>query len=411
MENLLIEEIKNKDCIISDSEIEYNNKKLFLEIKFNKIIKNPSISKKIVELIKNKINNIKFDYILSYNMNCIPIASVLASLLDKSMIFINPEDNSIYEDFEENETVLVIKDIIYSKIDLINNINTITEKNIPICHFLSVFDYEIFEENPFTKLNNDNINLKTDYDNLLPISSFISIPILNKIDDSLEKDEFMEKVNGIIEKKKTSIFYRSYNFTKSGLINEMQRFGNYILGFYFQVEGIEDFDINFLQRIKVLSVKLNFLLIVDKKFNDQYESVFHQYNNSLYRYSEWVDAVSVTLNKNAIKALNDSNAKLLLLQANNESQNLSYDDSNVIFSLVENKKKWLNILNFNLIEDDLIEDFLLEKIKNDYNILLLDAYKMNTLLPSQLEDMIIKLREIFWKCQIKIELEHLSSSK
>lgn len=399
----LIEELKDKECLIPNEELKYEDNNLYLEIKFNKIIKNPQICKKIVNLLKNKINNINFDFILSFNMNCVSFASILSSIFDKPMLLLNSDD-TIMGEYDENDKIVVIKDMIFSKIELTKNVNSLNQKGFRVSHFISIFDYELFEENPDVFLENNYFSTDSDYETLLPISSFLSIPILNKI-KKINHSHFLQKINNIIERKKTKIIYKTNSFNKNQIITEMQRIGHYIVGFILQVEGIPDFDINFLQRIKVLSEKMNFVLIVDKKFNDCYESTHNQYINSLYRYSEWTDMITSFPNISSIQALNDCSAQIFLLS--NGNTKINFDESylkNIPFSYIKHEK-CLNAEYFKLVEEDRLEEYMIEIIKNDINLLVLDANIFSSFLPSQFEKIILKLRDIFWKCQIKVELD------
>ena len=73
--NKVIEDIKNRDCISLKDDIEYNSEKIYLQLNFNKIIRNPALCKEIVNLITDKIQNI----------DC--------SKIDNFIVKIEPDDN------------------------------------------------------------------------------------------------------------------------------------------------------------------------------------------------------------------------------------------------------------------------------------------------------------------------------
>ena len=414
MENCLIEEIKEKGCIVPNDELTYENNKLYLEIKFNNIIKNPYICKKIVDVIKTKICNLNFDYILSFNMNCVPFASVLSSVLNKPMLIMN-NDHSIMGDYNEDDKILVLKDIVFSYSDLVRSVNIIDEKKILISHFISIFNYEFTNSIDFIQLDNTSFSFEKDYEPILIVSNFINLPVLNKIKDNIKPTDLTRKIINIIEKKKTCIIYKSHLFDKTDILDEINKYGNHILGFYFQAEGIADFDTSFIDELKEISKKMDFILIVDKKFDDHYNAVFNQYSNSLYNYPKWIDVISTFGNKNSIDALNRCNANILLLRSNKHNLNHCIEDncSNTNYDCLQlsyiKYNNVLNLYNFEMIEDNVLEEYIIDKIKNDYNLTVVDSLKFDNIQEEHFYNFILKLKDLMWKCQIKISVEDIKN--
>lgn len=417
--NKVIEDIKNRDCISLKDDIEYNSEKIYLQLNFNKIIRNPALCKEIVNLITDKIQNIDFDAILSYNMISAPFVTMLSSHLNKSILIM--DSNSIIGDIENDDKILVIKDINYSKIDLINTVNNLTDtinklpkNNISLVHCISIIDYDINESNNIITLNNKSFIIESDYESIFSVSNFISFintPILNKIDKLTSKSNTLQNIKNIIENKKTILVYKSNEFTKSNIMSEMQRFGHYILAFYFQAEGIRNFDEQFLRKIKNLSEKMSFILICDKRFDNSYSSVTRQYMNSLYRYSEWADIISCIYNKNSIKAIHECSGNILLLNNKAKENNIEHLKEymeNILISFIPNEKT-LNIKLFDFIEERFIEKTILEEIRNDTNLILVDPSKFHNLSSESIQAFIIQLKDLSWKCQMEIGLEKKKS--
>jgi uridine monophosphate synthetase len=107
------------------------------------------------------------------------------------------------------------------------------------------------------------------------------------------KSEISSSLFNVMIVKKTNLCLAA-DFTKSDeIFNVVEAVGPYICLLKTHVDIVEDFNENFVKRLKDLAVKYNFLIMEDRKFADIGNTVSLQYSKGIYRISEWADIVTV----------------------------------------------------------------------------------------------------------------------
>ncbi|XP_058791404.1 uridine 5'-monophosphate synthase [Phymastichus coffea] len=127
------------------------------------------------------------------------------------------------------------------------------------------------------KLNNDNNRLKM---NLIDRSNQAKNPIALKL------------FRLMCEKQSTLCLAADY--TKSqDIIDLADIAGPHIAALKIHVDIIEDFSKDFVNKIKHLANKYNFLIMEDRKFADIGQVVSYQYRKGIYNIAEWADIITI----------------------------------------------------------------------------------------------------------------------
>ena len=112
----------------------------------------------------------------------------------------------------------------------------------------------------------------------------------------------------IIETKKTNLALAADVTSKEELLNLVDKVGPEICFLKMHIDIIEDFDQNFIEQLKALSRKHNFLIVEDRKFADIGAVVQGQYKGGIFKIAEWADIViaHVISGPDIIKALQEA---------------------------------------------------------------------------------------------------------
>lgn len=95
-----------------------------------------------------------------------------------------------------------------------------------------------------------------------------------------------------MDQKKTNLCVAADLTKTSDILNLIEKIGPYICLLKTHIDIIEDFNENFINSLKSLSKKFNFLIMEDRKFGDIGNTVSLQYDCGLYKISYWADLVT-----------------------------------------------------------------------------------------------------------------------
>lgn len=110
---------------------------------------------------------------------------------------------------------------------------------------------------------------------------------------NLTKSDVAKALFKIMEMKQTNLCLAA-DLTKSDdILNLVEHTAPFICLLKTHVDIIEDFSDNFVNSLKALAVKHNFLIMEDRKFADIGNTVGLQYSKGVYKISEWADLVTV----------------------------------------------------------------------------------------------------------------------
>ncbi|XP_043280849.1 uridine 5'-monophosphate synthase [Venturia canescens] len=134
----------------------------------------------------------------------------------------------------------------------------------------------------------------------------------------LSKRPMATKLFELMDTKETMICLAA-DLTKTDEILELADLtGPHIAVLKIHVDIIEDFNDNFINNLKQLSTKHNFLLMEDRKFGDIGNTVSLQYSRGIYKISQWADLITA----HTISGYGILNAFETALRGNSENRGI-----------------------------------------------------------------------------------------
>lgn len=109
----------------------------------------------------------------------------------------------------------------------------------------------------------------------------------------LTTNPLASKLLELMELKQTNICLAADLKEMDAILELANVAGPHIAVLKTHVDIIEDFNENFILRLKELARKHNFLLMEDRKFSDIGNTVLLQYKHGLYKIAEWADLITV----------------------------------------------------------------------------------------------------------------------
>ncbi len=277
------------------------------------MISYPEILDGIADLIVENIKDLDFDYVTGIPYTALPIATLVADILDKPLIYARKEEkaygtkNKIIGKFEKGGKCLVIDDLITTGESIIETAETFKKEGIKTVDFSVVID---------RSNNAENLLKKFGY-------KLHSLMKLDEIADTLKKHnriskqkaaEIKEYTNSINSKNKnqkniendlTKILLDKIQTKKSNLIlsldvdnqkdffNILDQTAEHIVMLKTHVDILNDFDKSFVHKLKEYSISHNFMIFEDRKFADIGNTVKKQYRNGLYKIKDWAHFITV----------------------------------------------------------------------------------------------------------------------
>ena len=96
-----------------------------------------------------------------------------------------------------------------------------------------------------------------------------------------------------METKKTSLCLAADLTMASDILKLAESAGPYVAVFKIHSDAIRDFSESFVETLKNISRKHDFLLMEDRKFSDDEETVAMQCSKGFHKIAEWADLISV----------------------------------------------------------------------------------------------------------------------
>lgn len=93
--------------------------------------------------------------------------------------------------------------------------------------------------------------------------------------------------------KKTNLCLSVDLTTTKQILDLLEKVGEHVCLVKTHVDIIEDFNADFISRLKQLADRFNFLILEDRKYADIGNTVSLQYSKGLYKVAEWADCVTV----------------------------------------------------------------------------------------------------------------------
>jgi uridine monophosphate synthetase len=223
--------------------------------------------------------------------------------------------------FKIGDKPVIVEDIITSGSSIIETVADLKNEGLNVTTALVIIDREqggkknlenagIKVKNLFTitelidylqeagKLTEASINVIREY------IKNVQAPLIKKDNNDRLKQDFISrsklsknsmaiKLFKLMSEKQTTLCLAA-DFTKSQEIFDIANIaGPHIAVLKIHVDIIEDFDKSFIDKIKSIAKKYNFLIMEDRKFADIGQIVSFQYKNGIYAIAEWADLITV----------------------------------------------------------------------------------------------------------------------
>ncbi|NQV19655.1 MAG: orotidine-5'-phosphate decarboxylase [Armatimonadetes bacterium] len=273
----------------------------------------PEILEGVADLLAKRIKDMDFDVLTGIPYTALPIASLVASKLNKPLVYMRKEEKAygtgknIIGKFKEGAKCLVIDDLITTGASKIETAEGYEKEGVIIKDFVVVIDrssngkedlakkgYELhslisLEEILSLLLMNDLIS-EEKVKEVREFTASISKPV----DEKKEITNLLtKKLMSKIKEKKSNLVLSLDVTTQKEFFEILDEVSSEIVMLKTHVDILDDYDENFVPKLQGYSQKYDFIIFEDRKFADIGNTVHHQYRNGVYKISDWAEFVTV----------------------------------------------------------------------------------------------------------------------
>lgn len=272
----------------------------------------PEILEGVADLLVEKIKDMDFDVITGIPYTALPIASLVASKLQKSLIYMRKEEKAygtgknVIGKFKEGAKCLVIDDLITTGASKIETAEAYEKEGIVIKDFVVVIDRSANGTEELAK-KGYKLHSLIDLDEiveLLKSKKLISNEKVKEVNDftaSISKPKKKEKyINPLTQKlldrmqeKKSNLVLSLDVTTQKEFFDMLDKVGDEIVMLKTHVDIIDDYDEKFVPKLQEYAARQHFLIFEDRKFADIGNTVRHQFRNGVYKIADWAEYVTV----------------------------------------------------------------------------------------------------------------------
>jgi uridine monophosphate synthetase len=287
-------------------------------IDLRRVVSYPVIMKQITKLFADAISNLKFDLITGIPYTALPMASQLASKVNKPLIYPRREVKSygtarqIEGVYKPGQKCLVIDDVMTTGESKLEIGEILEESGLTVKHFLVLIDRsskgkETLEDHGYSLTAILSIS---DILKILEEEEYISKNQLNTVstflsyraqDKKISKQKFLDNAKN----DKTRLLFKTMVAKQSNLIlsldvdnqkdffDLLEKTADHIVMVKTHVDILSDFSVSFIDRLLGMSRDRNFLIFEDRKFADIGNTVQKQFHGGIYKISSWADFITV----------------------------------------------------------------------------------------------------------------------
>ena len=305
----LIKELIETNCIkVGNFQLKNGDvSKYYFDMK--NIISYPKLLSKIGDLIYEQLDN--FDIICGIPYGGLPISLYISTKYNKPLIFLRDKvkeygtQKLIEGQYKSTDKCVIIDDVITTGKSLQETINKLKNE-------VNIVDIAVI------------FNRQQNYECSLPVKSLL-----------YKNDVIKYRLYEIRKTKNSQLCFSADIEEPEKLFNIIEKIGDYIVICKIHYDIINDIDGTFKKKFIDMSIKYNFLIMEDRKFNDISYIVNKQYK----KFCNWVDLVTVhSLVNNDVL----SNLSGVLLVSNMSNNNYDFTDKSLI--LAENNLN--NVVGF-----------------------------------------------------------------
>ncbi len=275
----------------------------------------PEILEGVSNLLAEKIKDMDFDVLTGIPYTALPIASLVASKLNKPLVYMRKEEKAygtgknIIGKFEKGAKCLVIDDLITTGASKIETAEAYEKEGVIIKDFVVVIDrssngkkdlaksgYELHSllslEEILDLLQEKDLISSKKVQEVREFTASISQP--KKIKEISENPLTIKLKNKIKEKKSNLVLSLDVTSQKEFFVI-LDEVASEIVMLKTHVDMLDDYDENFVPKLQEYSKKYDFIIFEDRKFADIGNTVKHQYRNGVYKIKDWAEFVTVHL--------------------------------------------------------------------------------------------------------------------
>ncbi len=277
------------------------------------MISYPEILNGIVDLIVERIKDIDFDYITGIPYTALPIATLIADITDKPLIYVRKEEkaygtkNNIIGKFSKGGKCLIIDDLITTGESIIETAEIFKKEGIKVSDVAVIIERSYDARNKLKEIG-FNLHSIIQLDEALEILKSYNrisnqqVSDIKKFTRSMTEGNIFGKnfENKLTKKLKEIIALKQSNLVLSLDVDNQNDFfkildktAEHIVMLKTHIDTLNDFDDKFITLLHYYSKKYNFLIFEDRKFADIGNTVKNQYRQGVFKISEWADFVTV----------------------------------------------------------------------------------------------------------------------
>ena len=253
----------------------------------------PNLINLVSHKIARRVKSQDIDVICGVPYGAIPVASFISIILHKPLIIIRKETkahglgNMVEGTYKPGSRCLLIEDVITSGGSLLTTIETLEQ------HDLVVADIKVILQRKTTgidMLRGRGYEISS-YMDLDDIRTFKDITYGNDEDNK----HLFPRVNDCRKmiKKKGRICFAADIPSWKKLFNILEKIHPYISMVKMHIDIMDEFNIEYVEKLKEMSLRYNFLIWEDRKFNDIGNTFKHQLYGGIYKINTWADFISV----------------------------------------------------------------------------------------------------------------------
>jgi uridine monophosphate synthetase len=282
------------------------------------IVSYPKIVSLISELLAEAVKDLSYDSVSGIPYTALPLASVLSVKLNKPLIYQRKEakgygtSNSIEGVYKPGETCLVIDDVMTTGESKIEIAQAFKKCGVTIKDFVIVIDRS-FNGREFLAARGFNlISIIT----IREAVEFLEIEKLISKDQKAAVENFLEqgaeqsprtlqsvyektgnpltrKIISLIKEKKSNLVISLDVNNQHDFFRILESVADEIVMVKTHVDILNDFNIDFINKLTTIAHDKKFLIFEDRKFADIGNTVRSQFSAGVYKISEWADFITV----------------------------------------------------------------------------------------------------------------------
>jgi len=275
----------------------------------------PEILEGVADLLAERIKDMDFDVLTGIPYTALPIASLVASKLNKPLVYMRKEEKAygtgknIIGKFPKGAKCLVIDDLITTGASKIETAEAYEKEGVIIKDFVVVIDRSSNGKEDLAKSGyelhslislEEILNLLQEkelisYEKVLEVRDFTA-SISKPVDPKKEiTNPLTLKLMSKIREKKSNLVLSLDVTTQKEFFEILDEAGSEIVMLKTHIDILDDYDENFVPKLQEYSQKYDFIIFEDRKFADIGNTVKHQYRNGVYKICDWAEFVTVHL--------------------------------------------------------------------------------------------------------------------